>query len=37
MLTSYRNRTVSDWGVLRYALPKTVKAPSWELTVPGSF
>ena len=26
-----------DWGVLRYALPKTVKAPSWELTVPGSF
>ena len=37
LTTSYRNRTVSDWGVLRYALPKTVKAPSWELTVPGSF
>lgn len=37
LTTSYRNRTVSDWGVLRYALPKRVKAPSWELTVPGSF
>ena len=37
LTTSYRNRTVSDWGVLRYALPKTVKAPNRELTVPGSF
>ena len=37
LTTSYRNRTVSDWGVLRYAQPKTVKAPNWALTVPGSF
>ena len=37
LTTSYRNRTVSDWDVLRYAQPKTVKAPNWALTVPGSF